>query len=169
MLIFAGVSWCKLAYWEERERVGAQYHCQSSSLEISSLAQARTSPGWDVLSLPALRSSNLRPSPATLRTRDKIGLGKSPLTSTQSESQTNLMSLQEFCSVGTRPECGFTTGRRSLSLSTLPPWMYPTPGHSVCSRYLRDTRCKSSTSNCPQSTRELGTQQPTRGRTTPTQ
>jgi len=70
-----GVSWCKLAYWEERERVGAQYHCQSSSLEISSLAQARTSPGWDVLSLPALRSSNLRPSPATLRTRDKIGLG----------------------------------------------------------------------------------------------
>ena len=77
MLIFAGVSWCKLAYWEERERVGAQYHCQASCLEISSLAQPRHQPDWDVLSLAALSSSNLRPSQATLRTRDKIGLGKS--------------------------------------------------------------------------------------------
>ena len=79
MLIFAGVSWCKLAYWEERERVGAQVHCESSCLEISSLLQPRPQPGWEVLSLAALSSSNLRPSQATLRTRDKIGLGKSSL------------------------------------------------------------------------------------------
>ena len=82
VVIITGVSWCKLAYWEERERVGPQYHCQSSSLEISSLSQSRTQPGMDLLNLAALRSSNLRASQATVRTRDKIGLGKLPLTST---------------------------------------------------------------------------------------
>ena len=79
--MFAGVSWCKLAYWEERERVGPQYHCQSSSLEISGLSHHRPQPRLDILNLTDLRSSNLRASQATLRTRDKIGLGKSLLPS----------------------------------------------------------------------------------------
>ena len=59
--------------------MGAQFHCQSSCLEISGEAVARPSQGWDLLSLPGLMASNLRASQSTLRTRDKIGLGKFPL------------------------------------------------------------------------------------------
>ena len=69
--------------------MGAQVHCQSSALEISGLAQPRPQQGWDVLSLASLRAGNLRASQATLRTRDKIGLGKSPLTSPSQLTETN--------------------------------------------------------------------------------
>ena len=72
------MSWCRLAYWEERVRVGAQHFSVSPNVQIfSSPASSHPPPHCDSLSLADLMSSNLRASQSTLRTRDKIGRGKS--------------------------------------------------------------------------------------------
>jgi len=71
-----GLSWCRLAYWEERVRVGAQHFSVSPNVQIfSSPASSHPPPHCDSLSLADLMSSNLRASQSTLRTRDKIGRG----------------------------------------------------------------------------------------------
>jgi len=68
------VSWCTLAYWEERTRVGKLFPVHSSGVEVFA-ASPRPPPLGDALSLAALAPANPRPSEATLRTREKIGLG----------------------------------------------------------------------------------------------
>ena len=55
-------SWCRLAYWEERTRVGRQ-------LPVSA-------PANPAMCLDSLHPLNPKPSQSTLRTREKIGLGK---------------------------------------------------------------------------------------------
>ena len=77
MVCLSGLSWCRLAYWEERVRVGPLHLSTSNCLQIySDPASTRLNLNCDSLSLPDLMSSNLRASQSTLRTRDKIGLGK---------------------------------------------------------------------------------------------
>ena len=68
-------SWCTLAYWEERRRVGQLFPVHSPGVEVFSLAP-RPPPLGDALSLAALAQDNSCPSDSTLRTREKIGLGE---------------------------------------------------------------------------------------------
>ena len=71
----SALTWCRLAYWEERTRVGAQVSGTKRALEVFS-SQPRPSASHDAVSLETLHSLNPKPSQATLRTREKIGLGK---------------------------------------------------------------------------------------------
>jgi len=69
------VSWCSLAYWEERRRVGRLFPVHTSGVEVFAI-QPKPPPIGDALSLSQLaQAANHRPSEATLRTREKIGLG----------------------------------------------------------------------------------------------
>jgi len=70
----SALTWCRLAYWEERTRVGAQVSGTKRALEVFS-SQPRPSASHDAVSLETLHSLNPKPSQATLRTREKIGLG----------------------------------------------------------------------------------------------
>ena len=70
------VPWCRLAYWEERKRVGLLFPVHSPGVEVFAI-QPKPPPIGDALSLAQLAQAvNHRPSEATLRTREKIGLGK---------------------------------------------------------------------------------------------
>ena len=71
----SALTWCRLAYWEERTRVGAQVSGTKRALEVFS-SQPRPSASHDAVSLETLHSLNPKPSQATLRTREKIGLGE---------------------------------------------------------------------------------------------
>merc|ERR1719228_259558 len=68
------VTWCTLAYWEERTRVGRLFQVRSPGVEVFSQLP-RPSPLGDALCLATLAANNLKPSESTLRTREKIGLG----------------------------------------------------------------------------------------------
>merc|ERR1719495_1620543 len=68
------VTWCTLAYWEERTRVGRLFQVQSPGVEVFSQLP-RPSPLGDAMCLATLATNNLKPSESTLRTREKIGLG----------------------------------------------------------------------------------------------
>lgn len=68
------VTWCTLAYWEERTRVGRLFQVRSSGVEVFSQLP-RPSPLGDAMCLATLASNNLKPSESTLKTREKIGLG----------------------------------------------------------------------------------------------
>merc|ERR1711936_765569 len=69
------VPWCRLAYWEERKRVGSLFPVHSPGVEVFAI-QPKPPPIGDALSLAQLAQAvNHRPSEATLRTREKIGLG----------------------------------------------------------------------------------------------
>lgn len=69
------MSWCTLAYWEEKRRVGRLFPVTATMVEVFQ-ELPRPIPSAQSLQLRAL-SSDLNPSPSesTLRTRDKIGLG----------------------------------------------------------------------------------------------
>ena len=71
----SALTWCRLAYWEERTRVGAQVSGTKRALEVFT-SQPRPSASHDAVSLETLHSLNPKPSQATLRTREKIGLGE---------------------------------------------------------------------------------------------
>lgn len=66
------VIWCRVAYWEGRERVGRLYPVRSSSLNI--MGNIPHGEGLSLASLAA--SSHTSPSEQVRRTREKIGLGK---------------------------------------------------------------------------------------------
>jgi len=68
------VTWCTLAYWEERTRVGRLFQVRSPGVEVFSQLP-RPSPLGDALCLATLANNNLKPSESTLKTREKIGLG----------------------------------------------------------------------------------------------
>jgi len=68
------LTWCRLAYWEERSRVGHQVPISASAVQVFS-HQSRPQPGTDAMCLESLFSLNYKPSLATVRTREKIGLG----------------------------------------------------------------------------------------------
>lgn len=65
------VIWCRVAYWEGRERVGRLYPVRSSSLNI--MGNIPHGEGLSLASLAA--SSHTSPSEQVRRTREKIGLG----------------------------------------------------------------------------------------------
>jgi len=69
------VTWCTIAYWEEKSRVGSQVKCSGVSTSI----QLASSPPLvfqdDVLALRDLQKDNRNPSEATILTRQKIGMG----------------------------------------------------------------------------------------------
>jgi hypothetical protein len=76
LIFFAGrVTWCTLAYWEERTRVGRLFQVRSTGVEVFSQLP-RPSPLGDAMCLATLATNNLKPSESTLKTREKIGLGK---------------------------------------------------------------------------------------------
>jgi len=68
------VSWCTLAYWEERTRVGRLFPVHTPGVEVFAV-QPKPPPIGDALSLAQLAPANHKPSESTLRTREKIGLG----------------------------------------------------------------------------------------------
>lgn len=68
------VTWCTLAYWEERTRVGRLFQVRSTGVEVFSQLP-RPSPLGDAMCLATLAGHNLKPSESTMRTREKIGLG----------------------------------------------------------------------------------------------
>lgn len=68
------VTWCTLAYWEERTRVGRLFQVRSTGVEVFSQLP-RPSPLGDAMCLATLATNNLKPSESTLKTREKIGLG----------------------------------------------------------------------------------------------
>lgn len=68
------VTWCTLAYWEERTRVGRLFQVRSPGVEVFSQLP-RPSPLGDAMCLATLATNNLKPSESTLKTREKIGLG----------------------------------------------------------------------------------------------
>lgn len=70
-----GVSWCTLAYWEERRRVGRLFPVSAPIVEIFQ-DLPRPIPNSQSMELRAL-SGDLNPAPSesTVRARDKIGLG----------------------------------------------------------------------------------------------
>eukprot|EP00092_Neocalanus_flemingeri_P002608 GFUD01002795.1.p1 GENE.GFUD01002795.1~~GFUD01002795.1.p1 ORF type:complete len:442 (-),score=37.29 GFUD01002795.1:480-1805(-) len=68
------VTWCTLAYWEERTRVGRLFQVRSGGVEVFSQLP-RPSPLGDAMCLATLATNNLKPSESTLKTREKIGLG----------------------------------------------------------------------------------------------
>ena len=68
-------AWCTLAYWEERQRVGRLFPVTSPLAEVF-CHLPRPGPKGDALCLATIAAGNTRPSEATLRTRDKIGLGE---------------------------------------------------------------------------------------------
>jgi len=68
------VTWCTLAYWEERTRVGRLFPVHSTGVEVFSQLP-RPSPLGDAMCLATLATNNLKPSESTLKTREKIGLG----------------------------------------------------------------------------------------------
>jgi len=68
------LTWCRLAYWEERSRVGHQVPVSAPAVQVFS-RQSRPQPGNDAMCLESLFSLNFKPSVATVRTREKIGLG----------------------------------------------------------------------------------------------
>jgi len=70
----SSLTWCRLAYWEERSRVGSQVSVSSRAAEVFS-SQPRPSTSHDSVCLESLHSLNPKPSQSTLRTREKIGLG----------------------------------------------------------------------------------------------
>ena len=70
-----GLTWCRLAYWEERSRVGHQVPVTSNAVEVFNQVP-RPNPGHDSMCLESLHSLNPKPSQSTVRTREKIGLGK---------------------------------------------------------------------------------------------
>ena len=72
--ISGDLTWCRLAYWEERSRVGHQVPISASAVQVFS-HQSRPQPGTDAMCLESLFSLNYKPSLATVRTREKIGLG----------------------------------------------------------------------------------------------
>jgi len=69
-----GLTWCRLAYWEERSRVGHQVPVTSNAVEVFNQVP-RPNPGHDSMCLESLHSLNPKPSQSTVRTREKIGLG----------------------------------------------------------------------------------------------
>ena len=69
------VPWCHLAYWEERSRVGRLQPVASPGVEVFNV-QPKPPPIGDSLNLAQITPANQRPSESTLRTREKIGLGK---------------------------------------------------------------------------------------------
>ena len=68
-------SWCRLAYWEERTRVGRQLPVSAPAVEVLGHAP-RPAPANPAMCLDSLHPLNPKPSQSTLRTREKIGLGK---------------------------------------------------------------------------------------------
>ena len=70
-----GLTWCRLAYWEERSRVGHQVPVTSNAVEVFNQVP-RPNPSHDSMCLESLHSLNPKPSQSTVRTREKIGLGK---------------------------------------------------------------------------------------------
>ena len=68
--------------------------------------------------------------------------------------------FQVWLSVAMSLESGFTTGPRSRSLSTRPPWTCPTRGPSACSRSPPASRCRCSAGTWPASTPPSGTPPP---------
>jgi len=68
------VTWCSLAYWEERTRVGRQFPVSHPQAAVFSTLPRPPGRG-DQMCLETLARSNNKPSESTLRTRDKIGLG----------------------------------------------------------------------------------------------
>jgi len=70
-------SWCRLAYWEERTRVGRQVGVRTGAVEVFGRTGGSSSRSGQVdsVSLASLAQHNLSPSPATTRTREKIGQG----------------------------------------------------------------------------------------------
>merc|ERR1712013_215770 len=64
------VTWCTLAYWEERTRVGRLFQVRSPGVEVFSQLP-RPSPLGDAMCLATLATNNLKPSESTLKTREK--------------------------------------------------------------------------------------------------
>eukprot|EP00092_Neocalanus_flemingeri_P007559 GFUD01008158.1.p1 GENE.GFUD01008158.1~~GFUD01008158.1.p1 ORF type:complete len:143 (+),score=2.97 GFUD01008158.1:203-631(+) len=64
------VTWCTLAYWEERTRVGRLFQVRSGGVEVFSQLP-RPSPLGDAMCLATLATNNLKPSESTLKTREK--------------------------------------------------------------------------------------------------
>ena len=92
------VPWCSLAYWEERRRVGRLSPVFSPGVEVFAV-QPKPPPIGDALSLAQLaQGANHRPSEATLRTREKIGLGNTSFWMMQNlrETTTRLSYLQRL-------------------------------------------------------------------------
>jgi len=70
------LTWCSLAYWEERTRVGRLFPVtHPQAMVFSTLPRPSTSNIGDQMCLQALAQSNKKPSESTTRTREKIGLG----------------------------------------------------------------------------------------------
>ena len=71
------LTWCRLAYWEERARVGHQVGVSSRAVEVfSHQPRPSASPGHHSVCLESLYSLNPKPSQSTIRTQEKIGLGE---------------------------------------------------------------------------------------------
>lgn len=68
-------TWCKLAYWEEGDRVGKLHPVSASAVEVFSELPVRSF-GDDGLCLASLFKQNSKPSQKTTKTREKIGQGK---------------------------------------------------------------------------------------------
>merc|ERR1712106_736165 len=70
-----GVSWCTIAYWEEKSRVGAQVKCSGDSKSINVASTPLLVPPGEALPLRDLQKENKHPSAGTILTRQKIGMG----------------------------------------------------------------------------------------------
>ena len=90
------VPWCSLAYWEERRRVGRLSPVFSPGVEVFAV-QPKPPPIGDALSLAQLaQGANHRPSEATLRTREKIGLGNTSFWMMQNQQQQDFHTCKDY-------------------------------------------------------------------------
>lgn len=167
-ILIVDVTWCKLAYWEERTRVGSQVSVSSSSVQVCSNTKSSNSSNSQALCLEPLFSlpEASKPSQATVRTRDKIGHGKllkdlykfiifwqhQTLFFQYSNSQLTIDFLQVWSWVKRMEECGFIIAAMFLSLSILRLWMFLTQELSPSSRSLPPSPWRYSTGTCLVST-----------------
>lgn len=69
--------WCELAYWELRERVGTRVKVPVEESFFDVFSGQTRGAGICISTLAQQHSTNYKPPDTVLKTREKIGLGKS--------------------------------------------------------------------------------------------